>query len=67
MKAYLLAIATAFGFAITATASAADVLPVRDGKSCEAPKYPKSALLNEETGTVQMGFLVGVDGKVTES
>lgn len=46
---------------------AADVAPVMDAKSCEPPKYPKAALMNEETGTVTLGFLVAVDGKVVES
>lgn len=46
---------------------AADVAPVMDAKSCEPPKYPKAALMNEETGTVTLGFLVAPDGKVVES
>lgn len=46
---------------------AADTTPIRDVKSCEAPKYPKAALVNEETGTVQMAFLVAADGKVLDS
>jgi protein TonB len=46
---------------------AAEVSPVMDAKSCEPPKYPKAALMNEETGTVSMGFLIGTDGKVVES
>lgn len=46
---------------------AAEVAPVMDSKSCEPPKYPKAALMNEETGTVSMGFLVAPDGKVVES
>jgi protein TonB len=33
----------------------------------DPPKYPKAALMNEETGTVAMGFLVATDGKVIES
>lgn len=41
--------------------------PVIDLKSCEAPKYPKSALLNEEVGTVDMEFVVGADGKLVDS
>ncbi|WP_408058533.1 energy transducer TonB [Undibacterium curvum] len=48
-------------------AMAADTAPVMDSKSCEPPKYPKAALINEETGTVTMGFLVGTDGKVVDS
>jgi len=50
-----------------ASALAADTAPVLDSKSCEQPKYPKAALMNEETGTVGMGFLVGTDGKVVDS
>lgn len=46
---------------------AVDVAPIRDVKSCEAPKYPKAALVNEETGTVQMAFLVAADGKVLDA
>ena len=46
---------------------AAETAPVMDNKSCDPPKYPKAALMNEETGTVTMGFLVGTDGKVSES
>ena len=53
--------------AASSTAFAAEVSPVIDNKSCEPPKYPKAALMNEETGTVSMGFLVAVDGKVVES
>ncbi len=54
--------------AISATVVfAADVAPVIDRSSCEPPKYPKAALINEESGTVSMGFLVGADGKVSET
>lgn len=53
--------------AVSASALAAETAPVLDSKSCDPPKYPKAALINEETGTVVMGFLVGPDGKVTES
>ncbi len=51
----------------TGLSYAAETAPVMDSKSCEPPKYPKAALMNEETGTVTMGFLVGADGKVVES
>jgi protein TonB len=67
MKASFSLIATVCLLAASATSFAADVAPVIDMKTCEAPKYPKAALMNEETGTVGMGFLVGTDGKVTES
>lgn len=48
------------------TAIAADVPAVFDAKNCKA-EYPKTALMNEEQGTVSMMFLVSADGKVLES
>ena len=42
------------------------VSPSLDVKSCEAPKYPKASLLNEETGTVELEFVVSADGKIAE-
>jgi protein TonB len=53
--------------ALTFSAVAADHAPVMDSKSCAAPVYPKPSLMNEETGTVLLGFLVSADGKVSES
>ena len=53
--------------AALAGAHAAEVAPAMDANSCDRPKYPKAALINEETGTVSMGFLIGADGKVMES
>jgi protein TonB len=67
MKAYLSILAVVCALAPSAVVFAADVTPIRDGKSCETPKYPKAALVNEESGTVQMAFLVAADGKVVES
>ena len=67
MKASFSFFATVCVLAASATSFAAEVSPVIDMKSCDAPKYPKAALMNEETGTVGMGFLVSADGKVTES
>ncbi|MFZ6720107.1 energy transducer TonB [Undibacterium sp. Ji49W] len=52
---------------MSASVLAAETSPVMDSKSCEPPKYPKAALMNEETGTVTMGFLISTDGKVVES
>ncbi|WP_395007744.1 energy transducer TonB [Undibacterium sp.] len=52
---------------LSSFANAAVVSPVMDMKSCDLPKYPKASLLNEETGTVTMAFLVGTDGKILES
>ncbi|MFZ6843307.1 energy transducer TonB [Undibacterium sp. RuTC16W] len=68
MKACLSSIASAFLLAAAASSAlAADVAPVIDNKSCDPPRYPKAALMNEETGTVSLGFLVATDGKVSES
>lgn len=58
----LLILATLSGMAM-----AADVAPTIDRATCEPPKYPKAALINEESGTVSIGFLVTADGKVTET
>lgn len=54
-------------FLLCATAFGAEVAPVLDSKSCEPPKYPKAALINEETGTVSLLFQINPEGKVTES
>ena len=54
-------------FCLCATAFGAEVAPVMDSKSCDPPKYPKAALMNEEQGTVSLLFLVSPDGKVTDS
>jgi protein TonB len=67
MDMKLSTIVTLILLAAAGASYAAEVAPVIDMKSCEAPKYPKAALMNEETGTVSMGFLVGADGKVTDS
>ncbi|MFC0348969.1 energy transducer TonB [Undibacterium danionis] len=56
-----------FGIVLNGPANAAVVSPVLDNKSCETPKYPKASLINEETGTVTMAFLIGADGKVLDS
>ncbi len=52
---------------LCATVHAGDVVPVMDSKSCDPPRYPKAALMNEEQGTVELLFLVSPDGKVTDS
>ncbi|QJQ06393.1 energy transducer TonB [Undibacterium piscinae] len=67
MKTRLSLIASACLLAASASSFAAESAPVMDSKSCDPPKYPKAALMNEETGTVAMGFLVATDGKVIES
>lgn len=40
---------------------------VVDFSTCAKPEWPKSSLRNEETGTVQLSFLISADGRVTES
>lgn len=51
-----------------ATAWAADAAPTLDPKApCEKPQYPRASLVNEETGTVTLAFLIGTDGSVLES
>lgn len=67
MKPQISILVSTLLLALSASVMAAETAPVIDSKSCEPPKYPKAALMNEETGTVTMGFLVGTDGKVVES
>ncbi|MFZ6767935.1 energy transducer TonB [Undibacterium sp. Di26W] len=67
MKLQISILVSSLLLAMSASVLAADTSPVMDGKSCEPPKYPKAALMNEETGTVTMGFLISTDGKVVES
>lgn len=40
---------------------------VADFSTCAKPEWPKSSLRNEETGTVTLSFLIGVDGRVADS
>jgi protein TonB len=40
---------------------------VINASGCEKPEYPNASKRLEEEGTVQLKFLVGVDGKVIES
>lgn len=51
---------------LSANAFAAESKPEFDARNCKA-EYPKSALLNEEQGTVTASFLVSADGRVEES
>lgn len=67
MNSKISAIVSCALLVVSSTSLAAEVSPVIDSKSCDPPKYPKAALMNEETGTVSMGFLVSPDGKVVES
>ena len=41
--------------------------PVVDAKACEKPTYPPASLRANETGLVQLSFLIDVDGRVLES
>ena len=43
------------------------VAAVADFNTCAKPEWPKASLRNEETGTVTLSFLIGVDGRVVES
>ena len=40
---------------------------VVDARACEKPPYPAAALRANETGVVQLNFLIDVDGSVLES
>jgi len=67
MKSLFTTITAAVLFCLSAVAFSAEVAPVMDSKSCETPKYPKAALMNEEQGTVELMFLVPPDGHVADS
>jgi periplasmic protein TonB len=51
---------------LSANAFAAESAPQFDARNCKAD-YPKSALLNEEQGTVTASFLVSAAGRVEDS
>ncbi len=67
MKNCISAITSGLLFMICMTSYSAEVAPVLDAKSCEAPRYPKAALMNEEQGTVALLFQISPDGKVIDS
>ncbi|MFA9218232.1 MAG: energy transducer TonB [Sphingomonadaceae bacterium] len=48
-------------------AKSVHVAAVADFSTCAKPEWPKSSLRNEETGTVTLSFLIGVDGHVADS
>lgn len=48
-------------------APAVRIPPVIDSRACEKPRYPRASELAEETGTVVLALLVGVDGRVIDS
>jgi protein TonB len=43
------------------------IAAVADFNTCAKPEWPKASLRNEETGTVTLSFLIGVDGRVADS
>ncbi len=43
------------------------VAAIADFSTCAKPDWPKSSLRNEETGTVTLSFLIGIDGHVVDS
>jgi len=49
------------------TAKSVHVAAVADFSTCAKPDWPKASLRNEETGTVTLSFLIGVDGRVADS
>jgi periplasmic protein TonB len=53
--------------AATAPAKSVHVPAVADFSTCAKPEWPKSSLRNEETGTVTLSFLIGLDGRVADS
>ncbi|MBR7799001.1 energy transducer TonB [Undibacterium fentianense] len=63
MKKMILAVAL---LSSVMTANAAEV-PMVERQTCEKAVYPKSSLMNEETGTVTLSILVGADGNVMDS
>lgn len=48
-------------------AKSVHVAAVADFSTCAKPDWPKASLRNEETGTVTLSFLIGVDGRVADS
>jgi protein TonB len=53
--------------AVEKPAGPSRVAAVADFSTCAKPEWPKSSLRNEETGTVTLQFLIGVDGRVMDS
>ncbi|MRW87252.1 TonB family protein [Pseudoduganella sp. FT26W] len=47
--------------------ASADRAAVVDFNTCAKPVWPQAALADKRTGTVQLNFLVGTDGKTKES
>ena len=49
------------------TTGAVNVPAVVDFNTCAKPEYPRNSQRNEETGTVTLSFLIGLDGRVVDS
>ena len=67
MKLILSSLLLSLMTCITSSVLGAEIAPVIDYKTCDAPKYPKAALMNEEQGTVALLFLIKTDGTVSDS
>lgn len=67
MPAVLLAFCLAPAWADVATQSANATKPAADFNSCSKPVWPRASLRNEESGTVNLSFLIDVDGKVVDT
>ncbi|MBY0574125.1 MAG: energy transducer TonB [Undibacterium sp.] len=67
MKSSILVAALLSAIAVVSVSYASEQAPVVEKQSCEKAVYPKSALINEETGTVVLSVLVAADGNVLES
>lgn len=62
-KLFLAAALSVFAASVFAN----EVAPAVEKATCEKPVYPKSALMNEESGTVILSVLVNTDGTVADS
>jgi protein TonB len=67
VRATLSALVLGLGLAASAS-QAADMAAVIDTKSpCSKPEYPRSSLVNEETGTVVLAFVIAENGSVVDA
>lgn len=66
-RATLSALLLGLGMAVNAS-QAADMAAVIDTKApCTRPEYPRSSLVNEETGTVVLAFVISESGSVVDT
>jgi protein TonB len=67
IRALVSALILVSGFA-AASVQANDISAQLDPKTpCNKPEYPRSSLVNEETGTVSLSFVISENGNVVES